>query len=159
MVERKVLIIPYLRDSPRKTKVAIVRHAASGDWTFFSGTCEPNENPHACVMREIEEETLGRVKLWRMPKATRRIRLWIDNKRIDAYFIRITSYNSVIYRGLCDFQELCKTNELPPESENIGLEFVTCKQFMRKRVWEFIRDRVMQAESFIHCLHELGIAT
>ena len=91
-MERKVLLIPYIRGiGGCRTRFVVVQHAASSDWTFISGTCEPNERPIACALRELAEETLGWVQIGRMPKNTRHVRIVLgeERKRIDVYFIPV----------------------------------------------------------------------
>jgi ADP-ribose pyrophosphatase YjhB (NUDIX family) len=37
--------------------ILCIRHAANGQWTFPGGCVEPDESPHAAVVREVSEET------------------------------------------------------------------------------------------------------
>jgi 8-oxo-dGTP pyrophosphatase MutT (NUDIX family) len=156
---RKVLIIPYLRYSAnRKTRIFIVRHTASQDWTFISGTCETYEPPNACVCRELKEETHGYVRLHKIPKKTRRIRIQIRENthriRVDVYFIPLTR-NSRIMQQFTDAYYCYKQN-IQDKDENCDMDQCSYSQILKqKRFWTFLTDNIIPNKSFQEMIQRL----
>lgn len=152
MVVRKIIAIPYVRVAGKRTRFLVVEHAASGDWTFISGTCEAREPPKRCVIRELAEETNGEVRLQKLPKRTITFRfMGSGQRRVDVFFIplsprfRTKDEQELLesrYRGYFDNT----TREIP---ENATIRFETMAQFLRRRnIWDFVRDEVMSRSEF-----------
>jgi len=150
--QRKVLIIPYVRDDHR-TKIVVVQHAESKDWTFISGTCEPGEGSLTCMTRELREETLDCVKLCYIPKNTEILHIVTANKHIKVFFIPIRKHSTL-------YNQFMKTKKMFEEGcicENSQLQFMTYQMFLRKRIWNFIRDSILNNPSFQRKLKKLLI--
>lgn len=143
-LERKVLLIMYCNSHRKRTRFVLFQHAESKDWTFMSGTCESGESARSCVLRELAEETLDCVSISRLPKNTLQKRLYAHGKCIDVFFAPIR-YGTRIHRGICDFKAKC-TGHIPDYSENCNVMFATYKQFLRMRIWNFIRAIEEQLE-------------
>lgn len=145
--ERKILVVPYLQETERRTKFLIVENRAHQEWTFISGTCEANEKPIACALRELMEETLGLVCVDRFPKTTKRIRLQLPNCRYDVFFVPIRKN----YRLWGQIKQLLDQFDLFQDdtSENSGVSVCTFSQFQRKRVWPFLRNHILQHSEFL----------
>lgn len=159
MRRRKVLIVPFFRDGNCKTKCVVVQDSSSGDWTFISGTCEPNERFNACMKRELAEETLHCVQIEKLPKSTKNISVRIEtpkrNVHVRVYFIPLRR-NSRILKGFYEFAEICKEKDMP-SCENSDIAFLTYKQILRRHLWDYIRDDIMQNPLFIDTVRILRI--
>lgn len=155
-VERKILAIPYILQTNRKTKFLVVQDRATQDWTFISGTCEPNEPPTKCVLRELHEETKGLISLKIIPKRSRRFRVIHDGKRVDVFFIPLRLSNDChdkdeeMRKLSQQFQDIeC---DIPEYEENLQLRFETLAVFLRKKnVWNFIRDVIASHDFELNC--------
>lgn len=155
-MKRKVLIIPFTRSRPSaKVRFLVVQDAASGDWTFMSGTCEPGESPLQCALRELCEETKGTLVLRKLPKRTRRFRIYYregssgQKQRYDVFFIPFTRISSYT-----EMKRIENTFDTIPalrreEQENTRIRFETLAQFKRRRnIWTFI-SWLMNEPSFL----------
>ena len=153
-MRRKVLVIPFVKLTKHKSKskksrtdkgnirLLVAKDQDSGDWTFFSGTCEPYEHPIRCALRELYEETRGVVRLQGLPRNTRRIRLHCGrDTRVDIFFVPL---EVSCQRGLDDIIKSFnrRSGGFPEEFfENERIAFETLAQFKRHRhVWAYIRD-------------------
>ena len=145
MLQRKVLLVPYIRCGDKKTRLVVVQHAESLDWTFISGTCEPRERPDGCAIRELFEETLGAVSISRLPANTQKIRIISEGKRIDVYFIPVRK-GSQLLEGFKECEQLLAAEAGGANgvgmNENADLKFLTYRQFLRKRIWTFVRNLI-----------------
>lgn len=150
-VERKVLAIPYIRQRGRKTKFLVVQDRTTNDWTFISGTCETNEPPVKCVLRELFEETKGLISLGKLPKRVKRFRIVHERKRIDVFFIPLRlSHDEEMRRISQEFHDI--ESDIPEFQENIQLRFETLAVFLRKKnVWSFIRDVIDTHDFVLNC--------
>lgn len=155
MVQRKILLVPYIRCGRNKSRVVIVQHAESGDWTFISGTCEAGEGPVPCVIRELNEETMGNVIISKLPRQTKKIRVHITatDTRIDIFFIPVRN-NSKMFDGFLQAQDDFARGVT---GENNDLAFMTFRQFLRKRVWSFLSDHVFVDLAFQRELRNLKL--
>lgn len=155
---RKVLVLPYVAASGRrKTRFLVAKDRASGEWTFFSGTCEAHEVPIRCALRELYEETKGLVHLPRLPAGTRRCRIWEmpgqcpaskQPKRIDVFFVPLKVDSIEKMKGLVDDFDV-RQGDFPKEFfENTMIRFQTIAQFKANRgIWSYIK-RVMNRREF-----------
>lgn len=141
--KKKVLGIAYLPGTPtRKTRYLVVEDAKEREWTFISGTCEPNEEPDACMLRELAEETRALVVLGTMPIHTQKYTITYHHWDYTVYFmpLQISPHEA---RHIQDSfaSAPCDTCEY---AENICLRFETYRQFIRrKNIWSFIREHVL----------------
>lgn len=55
-----------VREEAGEPQILLVRRADSGEWTLPSGIVEPDEQPAACLVREIHEETRVEVRAERL---------------------------------------------------------------------------------------------
>lgn len=153
---RKVLVIPYVRASGRrKPRFLVAKDRASGEWTFFSGTCEAHEVPVRCALRELYEETKGLLRLPRLPSGTRHCRIWEASqqaKRIDVFFVHLQIESIAKMKDLVlDFDR--RQGDFPKEFfENVMIRFQTIAQFRANRgIWSYIK-RIMNRREFRNTL-------
>jgi 8-oxo-dGTP pyrophosphatase MutT (NUDIX family) len=150
MLERKVLAIPYARPRPgAAVRFLVAQDAATQEWTFMSGTCEPGERPVPCVLRELHEETRGLLAITKLPQRTKRFRVVWQNKRYDVFFIPMSrwSYDRMHELEMAFWSTRAATDA---EAENFKICFRTLSQFKRrKNIWHFI-SWLMETQSFLN---------
>lgn len=145
-LQRKVLAIPYIVRRGKKTRFLVVQDAESQEWTFISGTCEPNERPRVCVVRELYEETKGLISLRGLPKRTRVFRIILNNKRIDVFFIPLRITEEQMKTLPAEFLQI--ETHIHEYEENSQIRFETLAMFQRrKNIWPLIWD-VMRSPAF-----------
>lgn len=152
--ERKVLVIPYIRVPNKRTRLLVVQHAESGDWTFISGTCQRRESPDRCVVRELAEETRGLVHVRCIPKRAIRFRAVVDQKRVDVYFLplRMKEQEMVELVRTYDFLGATLPSNQYGYFENAQLSFQTLAQFKRrKNIWEYVKAILDLPAFHEHC--------
>jgi 8-oxo-dGTP pyrophosphatase MutT (NUDIX family) len=155
-ITRKVLVIPYVPSSGRrKTRFLVAKDRASGEWTFFSGTCEAYEVPIRCALRELYEETKGLLQLSCLPTNTHHCRIWDRQqqkdkrvKRVDVFFVPLSMESVAKMKDLvADFD--VRQGDFPKEFfENDIIRFQTLAQFKaNRRIWSYIK-RMMYRKEF-----------
>lgn len=138
-MERKVLAVLYVQRKGKKPRFLVVKDAEAQEWSFISGTCEPGEPYHKCLLREVGEETRGLVSLHKLPKRTKHLRITHENKRIDIMFVPMRLTEEQMSRMVAEFPEI-DTDGRPELEENTSICFETMGQFLRRRhIWSFIR--------------------
>lgn len=162
-MKRKVIIIPFVYPTERyNARLLVAKDRASGDWTFFSGTCEPFEVPIRCALRELYEETMGLIRWNRLPPSTRHFRFTETDRRIDVYFIPLSNYSSyrqqkALEQAFDDRTSSCRDNVPREFLENEKIRFLTFKQFQRKTpIWSFIL-RLMCRPQFTQIMNKINM--
>lgn len=128
-----------IRDHDGLVEVAIVHRPRYDDWTIPKGKLDPGEEPRACALREVEEETGYRCQIIGRGGTTR-YRVSEGLKEVDYFLMR-----PIRYTGFTPNEEVDIVRWFPTEAARKWLTY----DFDRRLLYELDESRAL-AHTAIH---------
>lgn len=158
----KAIVVPFARlHNSNQITLPLFRDTSTGEWTFVSGGCKPNEDAHMCAARELQEESRNTLDMSQMtPVRTLRFNssyrppahLARDVKKKIKVITRCTVFVVQLpfstLSELANFADKYRTSIVSKKrefNETNDVDFVTLSELEAEQLnlWSFMRDEVV----------------